>query len=79
MVMKIEKMTLEDLVAGEKAANAVRKVYEDKVAMSRGIDYDIQNEKQKAELAELSQKLSMVNAVRLKIITEMEKRLLDIQ
>lgn len=71
--MNIEKMTLEELVAGEKAANAVRRAYEDKVMMLRG--YDGQND----EMSVLSKKLSLVNATRLKIINEMEKRLLDIQ
>lgn len=78
MAMKIKSLNFEELVAAEKAANAVRKNYEDKVAMSRGIDYDNQSEKQQREYAELSQRLSLVNAVRLKILNEMEKKLLNL-
>jgi len=78
MATKIKGLNFEQLVAAEKAANAVRKNYEDKVAMSRGIDYDSQNEKQQKEYAELSRRLSLVNAVRLKILNEMEKKLLNL-
>jgi hypothetical protein len=79
MPMKIKNLNFEELVAAEKAANVVRKNYEDKVAMSRGIDYDNQNEKQQREYSELSHRLSLVNAVRLKILNEMEKKLLNLE
>lgn len=79
MATKIKSLNFEQLVAAEKAANVVRKNYEDKVAMFRGFDYDTQNEKQQKEYTELSKKLSLVNAVRLKILGEMEKKLLNIE
>lgn len=78
MTTKIKSLTFEELVAAEKAANAVRKNYEDKVAMSRGIDYGNQSEKQQKEYAELSKRLSLVNAIRLKLLNEMEKKLLNL-
>ena len=65
--------SFEELVAAEKAASVVRRAYEDKVMMMRG--YGEQGD----EMAELSKKLSLVNATRLKIINEMEKRLLEIE
>ena len=79
MTKKIDKMTLEELVAGEKAAATVRRIYEDKMVMYRGIDYDSMNDRERAEYAEMSQKLGQINAVRLRIINEMEARLLDIE
>lgn len=79
MAKKIDKMTLEELVAGEKAAATVRRIYEDKMAMYRGIDYDSMNDRERAEYAEMSQKLGQINAVRLRIINEMEARLLGIE
>lgn len=79
MVKKIDKMTLEELVAGEKAAATVRRMYEDKMVMYRGIDYDSMNDMDKAEYTEMSQKLGQINAVRLRIINEMETRLLSIE
>lgn len=79
MAKKIDKMTLEELVAGEKAAATVRRIYEDKMVMYRGIDYDSMNDRERGEYAEMSQKLGQINAVRLRIINEMEARLLDIE
>ena len=79
MATNIKGLNFEQLVAAEKAANVVRKNYEDKVAMSRGIDYDNRSEKQQREYAELSKKLSLVNSVRLKILNEMEKKLLSLE
>lgn len=79
MAKKIDKMTFEELVAGEKAAATVRRIYEDKMVMYRGIDYDSMNDRERTEYAEMSQKLGQINAVRLRIITEMEARLLDIE
>jgi len=79
MATKIKSLNFEELVAAEKAANAVRKNYEDKIVMYRGIDYDVQmTEKQRNEYTELSQKLSLVNGIRLKVLAEMERKLLDI-
>ena len=79
MAKKLDKMTLEELVAGEKAAATVRRIYEDKMVMYRGIDYDTMNNREREEYAEMSQKLGQINAVRLRIINEMEARLLDIE
>lgn len=79
MAKKLDKMTLEELVAGEKAAATVRRIYEDKMVMYRGIDYDTMNDREREEYAEMSQKLGQINAVRLRIINEMEARLLDIE
>jgi len=79
MAKKIDKMTLEELVAGEKAAATVRRIYEDKMVMYRGIDYDSMNDRERTEYAEMSQKLGQINAVRLRIINEMESRLLGIE
>lgn len=79
MVKKIDKMTLEELVAGEKAAATVRRIYEDKMVMYRGIDYNTMNDREREEYVEMSQKLGQINAVRLRIINEMEARLLDIE
>lgn len=79
MAKKLDKMTLEELVAGEKAAATVRRIYEDKMVMYRGIDYDTMNNREREEYVEMSQKLGQINAVRLRIINEMEARLLDIE
>lgn len=79
MAKEINRMTLEELVAGEKAATIVRRAYEDKMVMYRGVDYNDMRGSEKDEYLELSQKLAQVNAVRLKIISEMETRLLDIK
>ena len=53
MAKKIDKMTLEELVAGEKAAATVRRIYEDKMVMYRGIDYDSMNDRERTEYAEM--------------------------
>lgn len=80
MTTKIKNLNFEQLVAAEKAANVVRKYYEDKTVMYRGIDYDSQlNDKQQKEYSELSQKLALVNSVRLKIVSEMEKKILNLE
>ena len=79
MAKKLDKMTFEELVAGEKAASTVRRIYEDKMVMYRGIDYNTMNDREREEYIEMSQKLGQVNAVRLRIIKEMEARLLDIE
>jgi hypothetical protein len=79
MAKEINGMTLEELVAGEKAATIVRRAYEDKMVMYRGVDYNDMRDNERGEYLELSQKLAQVNAVRLKIINEMETRLLDIE
>lgn len=67
-------MTMEELVAAEKAATIVRRSYEDKMILYRGIDYN----NIPADDLELSQKLSQVNAIRLGIIKEMEERLISL-
>ena len=79
MAQKIDEMTLEELVAGEKAAAIVRRIYEDKMVMYRGIDYDSMSDKEMQEYIEMSQKLGQINSVRLRIINEMETRLLNIE
>ena len=79
MATKIKSLKFEELVAAVNAANAVRKNYEDKVIMYRGIDYTSMTESEKIEQAELSKKLAQVNAVRLKILAEMEKKLLNLE
>lgn len=78
--MKGKSLNLEELVAAEKAANAVRKNYEDKIMMYRGFNATspAENEKKDKELAEASQKLSIINAIRLKVLAKMEEKLLKI-
>ena len=79
MATKIKSLNFEELVAAEKAANAVRKNYEDKIMMYRGFNATSQaeNDKKDKELAEASQKLGVINAIRLKVLAEMERKLLD--
>ena len=79
--MKLKEMSFEELVAAEKAASIDRKHYEDQVMMYRGIDINNENlnENTRKEYSELSRKLSLVNSVRLKILNEMEKKLLNIE
>lgn len=79
MAKKLEKMTLEELVAGEKSATIVRRTYEDKMIMYRGVDYNDMRKNELEEYTSLSQKLAQINAIRLRIIDEMETRLLDIE
>lgn len=76
---KINKMTLEELVAGEKSATIVRRAYEDKMVMYRGVDYNDMRKSELEKYTALSQKLAQINAIRLRIIDEMEARLLDIE
>ena len=71
-------MNFIELVAAEQASNVVRKNYEDKVAMNRYNFNAPETEKEK-ENRELSQKLSMVNAVRIKLLAEMENKLLALE
>ena len=79
MAQKIDEMTLEELVAGEKAAATVRRIYEDKMVTYRGVDYESMSDKEMQEYIEMSQKIGQINSVRLRIINEMETRLLDIK
>lgn len=78
MTEKIKNFSFEELVAAEKSANAVRKGYEDKIMMYRGIDYNSLTEAEKKDMTESSKKLGQVNAVRLKILAEMEEKLLNL-
>ena len=78
MATKIKTLNLEELVAAEKAANAVRKNYEDKIVMYRGIDYNTLTESEQADMKRSSQKIGQINAVRLKVLVEMEKKLLNL-
>ena len=79
MAAKIKSLNFEELVAAEKAANAVRKNYEDKVMMYRGADYNSLTENEKKNMTESSQKLGQINAIRLRILNEMEKKLLNLE
>ena len=79
MAAKIKSLNFEELVAAEKAANAVRKNYEDKVMMYRGADYNSLTENEKKSMTESSQKLGQINAIRLRILNEMEKKLLNLE
>ena len=78
MKTNISSLDFEQLVAAEKAATTVRRTYEDKMIMFRGVDYNDMHGAEKEEYLELSQKLAQVNAIRLKIINEMEKKLLKL-
>ena len=49
------------------------------MVMYRGIDYESMSDKEMQEYIEMSQKLGQINSVRLRIINEMETRLLDIK
>lgn len=71
-------MNFMELVAAEQASNAVRKNYEDKVAMNR-YNFNAPETAKDKEYRELSQKLSMVNAVRIKLLAEMENKLLALE
>ena len=79
MARQIKDLNFVELEAAEKSANAVRRNYEDKVAMLRSSDYNLQTSKEQAEYAELSKKLALINSVRLKILAEMEKKLLNLE
>jgi len=79
MATKIKSLNFEELVAAEKAANVVRKNYEDKVMMYRGADYNSLTENEKKNMTESSQKLGQINAIRLRILNEMEKKLLNLE
>ena len=79
MGIKIKSLNFEELVAAEKASNAVRKSYEDKIMMYRGIDYTSLTENERKDLTESSQKLGQINATRLKVLAEMEKKLLNLE
>ena len=76
--MEIKNMNFMELVAAEQASNAVRKNYEDKVAMNR-YNFNAPETVKDKENRELSQKLSMVNAVRIKLLAEMENKLLALE
>ena len=79
MAIGLKSLNLQELVAAENAANVVRKNYEDKIIMYRGVDYGEQmTEREKKEYSELAQNLSLINGVRLKVLGEMERKLLDI-
>lgn len=79
MAKTTKNMTIEELVAGEKAATVVRRYYEDRINMFRGIDIDSITETERTEVSEMSQKLAFINSIRLKIIKEMETRLTGIE
>lgn len=78
MTTKIKSLNFEQLVAAEKAASTVRRAYEDKMVMYRGVDYNDIHGSEKEEYLALSQKLTQINALRLKIINEMEEKLLNL-
>ena len=79
MGIKIAALNFEELVAAEQSANVVRKNYEDKMVIYRGVDYnDAMSEKERSEYAELSKKLSLINGIRINILNEMERKLTNI-
>ena len=70
-------MSIVDLVAAEQAATAVRKKYEDKsVAARSGLSDAMLTH---SEEIELSRKLMQFNSLKMKIIQEMEERLLTLE
>jgi hypothetical protein len=70
---KLDKMTMEELVASERAATTVRKHYEDKAQIFQG---NFDNDER---FLELNQKVTLLNGVRIKILNELERRLLNIE
>lgn len=79
MAMEIKSLNFTELVAAEKAANVVRKNYEDKAVTYNTGNYGALSKEQQKEYLELSKNLSAINAVRIKILAEMENKLLDIE
>lgn len=75
--MNLKEMSIVDLVAAEQAATAVRKKYEDKsVAARSGLSDTMLTH---SEEIELSRKLMQFNSLKMKIIQEMEERLLTLE
>ena len=74
---KLKQMTIEELVAAEMAASVVRRTYEDKCMIYRGINLE-EGSEDFLKCQELNNKLTTFNGIRHSIITEMEKRLLSI-
>ena len=74
--MNINEMTLTELNAGLESATALRKHYEDKIVLYRGLEYLTMRET--TELDTMTQKLATINSVRLNLLAEIERRLLDI-
>ena len=80
--MKLNKMTLEDLVCAEKAASTVRKYFEDKIAVLResvGTPTIGPDDEHFEEIREMSRNLTMANSKRIQVIEEMNKRLLQME
>lgn len=75
---KLEKITLEELVAAEKAATIVRRNYEDKAAMFRDMPMQYMKEKDIEAMNNATKNVATINAVRINILKEMEKRLLEL-
>ena len=71
----IEDMTMEQLIAYEKAAVIIRKKYEDALATLSDTSSSYEN----AERASMNKTRTKINAVYLTIISEMEKRLLGVK
>ena len=55
MAIKIKSLKFEELVAAEKASNTVRKSYEDKIVMYRGIDYNTLTKNEQADMKDSAQ------------------------
>ena len=72
-------MTINELVDAEKAATIVRRIYEDKGAVYNGKGYNDMPSAEKERYVQISQKLSKINSIRIKIINEMEERLMSIK
>ena len=73
--MNINEMTMVELNAGLEAATALRKHYEDKIILYRGVRLAASDNQ---ELDTMNQKLAKVNSVRINLLAEIEDRLLDI-
>lgn len=75
--MNLKEMSIVDLVAAEQAATTVRRKYEDKsVAARSGLSDTLLTH---PEEIELSRKLMQFNSLKMKIIQEMEERLLTLE
>ena len=91
--MKLQEMTMEELVAAEKATVIVRKKYENEKALGEpdklldptvvGFVLNTMESEEKRKLferhKELSTKLARINAIHLAILQEMEERLITIE
>ena len=75
--MELEKLTMEELIAYEKAAELVRHKYEDLGNVYRGVRVD-ENDPRFPECNRILSSFSRYNSIHNKIIEEMEKHLSEI-